>query len=81
MDKLLPEGGWAAVDIQQRTLFDNRVYLICNRDGDTTIKRYHSNPARLEPVSHNPAHETIVLGEGQIEVIGRVVSYGNDQGL
>lgn len=81
MDKLLPEGGWAAVDATQKTLYDNRVYLVMNEFHEATVKRYHSNPSRLEPVSHNPAHETIMLGEGPITIIGRIISYGHDNGL
>ncbi|MDR2858428.1 MAG: XRE family transcriptional regulator [Novosphingobium sp.] len=80
MDKLLPEGGWAVIDPDQTDLYENRVYLVINADYDATVKRFRSNPARLEPVSHNPAHETIPI-TGQISVIGRVVAYGNDEGL
>lgn len=81
MDKLLPEGGWAAIDTSQRTLFDGRVYLVGNAEGDVTVKRYRENPARFEPVSHNSEHQVLFAGEQRITVIGRVVSYGNDQGL
>lgn len=81
MDKILPEGGWAVVDVDQRTLYDGRVYLIQNSEYEATIKRYHSNPARYEPVSHNTTHETIMVGDDPIQVIGRIVAYGNDRGL
>lgn len=81
MDKILPEGGWAVVDPDQRTLYEGKVYLIGNHEFEATIKRYHNNPARFEPVSHNPMHSTIMMGEHQITVIGRIVSYGNDDGL
>lgn len=81
MDLLLPEGGWAAVDTEQKGLFENRVYLIQNGDREATIKRYRNNPARFEPVSSNPDHKTFIMGEHAIDVIGRIVSYGNDRGL
>ena len=81
MDKLLPEGGWAVVDPDQTNLWDNRVYLVTNAEHDATMKRYKSNPARLEPVSHNPEHETLPINAQSIQVIGRVVAYGHDEGL
>jgi SOS-response transcriptional repressor LexA len=80
MDLILPEGGWAVVDPDQRHFFDGRVYLVRNGD-DATLKRYRSNPARLEPVSSNDSHEPIYLTGEPIKIIGRVVAYGNDQGL
>lgn len=81
MDKLLPEGGWAIVDPDQRDLYAGRVYLIANGDHETTVKRYCGDPARFEPVSHNPCHEPFTLAEKPYSVIGRVVSYGNNSGL
>jgi SOS-response transcriptional repressor LexA len=81
MDKLLPEGGWAVVDPAQINLFTGRVYLIQNGDDDVTIKRYASDPARLEPVSNNDMHKPIMLTGLHYRVIGRVVAYGNDEGL
>lgn len=81
MDRLLPEGGWAVVDPDQRTLYDGKTYLISNSEFDATVKRYRGDPARFEPVSHNPEHQIIHMGEHQITVIGRIVSYGNDEGL
>lgn len=81
MDKLLPEGGWAIVDPDQVSLYDNRVYLVSNLEHESTLKRYRSNPARLEPCSNNPEHETIVITPSAVHVVGRVVAYGNDDGL
>lgn len=81
MDKLLPEGGWAVVDPDQRRLFAGKVYLIANDEHETTIKRYVGEPARFEPVSHNPMHEPFELQDQRHAVIGRIVSYGNTAGL
>jgi len=81
MDKLLAEGGWAVVDPDQTHLYDEKVYLVANQDHDVTIKRYKSNPARLEPMSNNTDHEPMMIAPGQINVIGRIVAYGNDDGL
>jgi SOS-response transcriptional repressor LexA len=81
MDLLLPEGGWAVIDPDQRRLFSGKVYLIQNDDHDATIKRYRSDPARFEPVSRNHLHEAFEVGDIPYTVIGRVVSYGNTAGL
>ncbi len=81
MDRLLPEGGWAVVDPDQRTLFAGRVYLIQNDDHEATVKRYCGDPARFEPVSNNPDHEPFTLDGKPYTVIGRIVSYGNTAGL
>ncbi|PTR05127.1 MULTISPECIES: XRE family transcriptional regulator [unclassified Novosphingobium] len=81
MDKILPDGSWAAVDPTQKTLFERKVYLIQNGDGEATIKRFMEAPARFEPASNNPDHQPIMMGEHQIIVIGRVVSWGSDEGL
>jgi SOS-response transcriptional repressor LexA len=81
MDKLLPEGGWAVVDPDQTHLYAGRVYLIANEDEETTIKRYCGEPARFEPVSNNEMHEPLMLSQVRYRVVGRVVSYGNDEGL
>lgn len=81
MDKVLPEGGWAIVDPDRTGLYDNGVYLVSNDEHDVTLKRYKSNPARLEPVSHNPEHEVTIIERKAINVIGRIVAYGNNEGL
>lgn len=80
MNMILPEGGWAVVDPGQRHFFDGKVYLVMNGDHEATMKRYKSNPARLVPVSTNDLHGDIMLGD-PITIIGRIVAYGNDEGL
>jgi repressor LexA len=81
MDLILPEGGWAVIDPDQRSFFDGRVYLVMNGEAEATLKRYRGNPARLEPVSSNDSHGDFVLSGEPITIIGRVVAYGNDEGL
>lgn len=81
MDRVIPHGSWAAIDPSQRTLFERKVYLIQNGDGEATIKRYRDNPARFEPDSFNTEHKAIHMGEHQIAVIGRVVAWGSEEGL
>lgn len=81
MNMILPEGGWAVVDPDQRHFFDGRVYLVMNGEHEATLKRYRGDPARLVPVSTNPDHKEIHLTGEAIHIVGRVVAYGNDQGL
>ena len=81
MDKLLPEGGWAVVDPDQKHLYAGKVYLIANADEDTTVKRYCGDPGRFEPVSTNEMHKPFFLADVPYRVIGRVVSYGSEDGL
>jgi len=81
MDKLLPEGGWAIVDPDQTSLYGGKVYLLENADHETTVKRYLGDPARFEPVSHNDLHPILELANTPFRVIGRVVSYGSEDGL
>lgn len=81
MDVLLPERSWAVIDPDQKRLIERKVYLISNGEGEATIKQYRESPARFEPVSRNPDHKTIYVGEHEITVIGRVVSFSSDEGL
>lgn len=81
MDKYMSHGSWAIIDPDQRDLYPGRVYLIMNGEGEATIKRYREGPARFEPDSHNPEHQTMMMGAHAINVIGRVVSHGSDAGL
>lgn len=81
MNLLLPEGGYAVVDPDQTSLYAGKVYVLENGDCETTVKRYLGDPARFEPVSSNPEHKLLDLAETQFRVIGRVVSYGSDDGL
>lgn len=73
MDKVVPDGGRIVVDPTDLALVDGKEYVVRNGDGETTFKRYHSNPARLEPCSHNPDHHTIFPGQDMFIVVGRVV--------
>jgi SOS-response transcriptional repressor LexA len=81
MDKLLPEGGWAVVDPDQKHLYTGKVYIIANADEETTVKRYCGDPGRFEPVSNNEMHQPFYLTDVPYRVIGRVVSYGSEDGL
>lgn len=73
MDKIVPDGGMVGVDPDQLDLLDGRAYIVRNDTGETTAKRYRSNPARLVPASSNPNHQEIAIGRDGFGVIGRIV--------
>jgi repressor LexA len=76
MDKLIPDGGFVVVDPAQTELFNGKSYLIQNDEGETTVKAYRSDPARFEPMSSNPEHQAIIVGETRFTVVGRIVWRG-----
>lgn len=73
MNRVSPDGSVIIVDLRERDLIQNRLYVI-RVGNETTYKRFRDAPARLEPDS-TEVHETIFLREQQLEVhiIGRVV--------
>ena len=73
MDQLAPEGSIAMVDPDDRELRDGKLYAVMNDGGESTFKRFRSEPPRLEPVSSNPEHKAIALGLEPFTVIGKVV--------
>lgn len=74
MDKFVPEGGRIIYDPEDRALWPRRFYVVINAAGETTFKRFFSDPARLEPCSNNPAHGTIALnGDEPYTIVGRVI--------
>jgi repressor LexA len=75
MDKLAPDGATITVDPDDRDLWDGAQYVVRTQDGEATFKEYHANPARLVPLSNNPAHLPIKLGDEPIEILGRVWSW------
>lgn len=70
MNKIIPDGGYVVIDPAEADLREGKVYAVMNSEGETTIKRFRSDPARLEPCSTNPAHEPISLGREPCIVIG-----------
>jgi SOS-response transcriptional repressor LexA len=73
MDQIMPEGTFAVIDTGQVDLFSSACYLLMNPEGEATIKRYRSDPARFEPVSSNPEYKPFNVGTTDFRVIGRVV--------
>lgn len=70
MNRIAPSGSLIVVDYYDRELADGKCYIF-RVGGETTFKRYRANPARLEPDSSEPGHDTIFPQDG-IEVVGRV---------
>lgn len=74
MNKIAPFGCDVIVDLDDKSLFADDLYVLSNEDGDLTFKRYMESPARLVPLSSDPSHAVIMLGSEPISIVGRVVS-------
>lgn len=74
MNMLVPEGGFVLIDPDDAELRNGKTYAVMNAAGETTLKRYRNEPARLEPCSSNAEHSPIVLGREAFTVIGRAIS-------
>lgn len=72
MDRLSPPGSLILVNRAEREAIRGRRFIFSRR-GETTYKRFESNPRRLVPESTNPMHEPIFPNsEEEWTVIGRV---------
>ncbi len=73
MDRISPEGSTIIVNRAEKDPLPGRRYIFARR-GETTYKRYESDPyVRLEPDSTNPQNQAIFpQGEETWHVIGRV---------
>jgi repressor LexA len=71
MDLVAQAGEGIIVDPRDCDLCSGRYYIIRNSEGEMTFKQYKDTPARLEPCSTNPAHQTIYPGREQFTVVGR----------
>lgn len=74
MNKIAPFGCDVIVDLDDKALFAEDLYVLANDAGELTFKRYSENPARLIPLSSDPAHTETMLGAEPIRIVGRVVS-------
>lgn len=74
MNQLMAEGSFAIVDPKETRLFSGKLYLLINGDGEGTIKRYRTEPARFEPVSDNPEYQAFEVGSFDFKVVGRVTA-------
>jgi repressor LexA len=71
MNLVAQEGEGVFVDPNDLDLIAGKFYIIRNGEGETTFKRYMDNPARLEPCSTNPSHQTVYPGRDVFTVVGR----------
>lgn len=72
MDRISPDGSVIVVNKSDRELINGRCYIFSIK-GETTYKRWHADPAYLEPDSTNPAHKPQFIKRNKdLEVIGRV---------
>jgi repressor LexA len=75
MDLEIADGGTVIVDPNDKALFPGRLYVVLNGEHESTFKQFELDPARLVPRSTNPAHTTILIGDGQpFSVFGRVTA-------
>lgn len=78
MDRIAPDSSYICVNLADQRVINDKFYVFGTAEGDATFKRYRSgNPARLQPFSTNPDHETVPMGEDML-VIGRVGRVIND---
>jgi len=70
INRVASEGSTLIVDYADKTLVNNKYFVV--KDGDTaTCKKYKQDPPRFEPDS-TEEHDTI-FPEAEIEVVGRVI--------
>lgn len=74
MNLIAPFGADVIVDPADKSLFSGDMYVLGDGSGGFTFKLFKQDPARLVPLSDDPAHETIPLGSQAIDIVGRVVS-------
>lgn len=74
MNLIVPEGGYVIIDPDFDGLREGLIYAVMNGEGETTLKRFRQDPARLEPCSSDPTHKPIELGQQPFTVIGRAVA-------
>ncbi len=70
MDRIAPVGSVIVVDRMDREPVANMSYIVVI-DDEVTFKRFKQKPARFEPYSSNPDHETLFVDEGT-RIVGRV---------
>lgn len=71
MNRVSPDGSIIIVDLLQREMTSNRLYIVKIGE-EATFKRYRANPPRLEPDS-TEAHDAIYLEGVDHQPLGRVL--------
>lgn len=74
MDKEAPPGSHVIFDPDDRALYPGDMYVVINDEGETTFKMFMADPARLVPLSSNPKHRDIVIGDDPFQVVGAVIA-------
>lgn len=73
MDRVARDGATIVVDPTDFDLFERRLFVVRNGDGEVTFKQYREGPARLVPCSTNAAHKVIPITSKDYEIVGRVI--------
>ena len=73
MDRIVVAGATLIIDPDDLDLVSKGIYAVRNGGGETVVKQFLNDPARLEPLSNNAIHRTIFPGRDGFEVIGRVI--------
>lgn len=81
MNRVIVPGAHVAIDPDQRELISRKVYAVMDAYGEATLKRFVSDPARLEPDSTNSSHQPMVMGRDEIRIIGRALMVLRDPNL
>lgn len=71
MDRISPPDSIILVNRSDRRLVPNACYVIDDGEGNSSYKRYRSNPSRYEPVSTNKDLSAI-FPESEPTIVGRV---------
>ena len=72
MDRVSPPGSIIIVNRADRRLEQSRSYLFQIK-GEALYRRWHADPAYLDPFSTNPKHQPIFIRQRKdLDVIGRV---------
>lgn len=78
VDRVAPDGAYIIINAADRNPRDGKYYVFVHK-GEPMMMRYRSRPVRrLEPVSTNPKHEPIFIGERGWRCVGRVVRSAMD---
>ena len=78
MDRVVAPGGYIVVDPDDRELQNGKLYVLMNQHGETTFKKFSTQPLALLPCSSNDNHAPIPLGQEPFSVVGRVVYSGQE---
>jgi repressor LexA len=73
MDRVVANGATIIIDPDDLDLVERGIYAVMNGSGETCVKEFLANPARLSPMSSNPRHHVIYPGRETFIIVGRVI--------